>query len=87
MDAAQILREQIMKAVSEQIQKGEPPEAIEHYQRLQAIGWPEEHCREMLGQCLLIEIAEMLEKGTSFQTERYRKNLANLPSLPRADIS
>ena len=82
MEENQILREQIFEVVNTQLDNNDPPETRITYTRLIGMGYDEHDVKKMIGQCVSIEIFEVLKNQKPFDRIRYVKNLNLLPKLP-----
>ncbi len=81
-DSSGALREQIMQVVENQLVENDPPEVQETLDRLKAKGHSEEDAKNLIGQCVGVELFEVLQSQKPFNRERYIKNLHNLPERP-----
>lgn len=59
-----------------------PPETKIAYDRLRKQGFDDFVTRQMIGQCVAVELFEVLKFGKPFDNERYIKNLSGLPKEP-----
>ncbi len=82
MKTSEILREQIIDIVEKQISNNDPPETSLTFKRLISLGYEESDVKMLIGQCVSIEIFNVLKHGNTFDQERYVKNLNKLPKEP-----
>lgn len=82
MEVNEKLRDEIFKIISNQLVANDPPEIKITYDRLQKDGLTEFQTRQMIGQCLAVEIFVTLKLGKPHDNERYVKNLTALPKEP-----
>lgn len=64
------------------IKNNEPPETKSTYDRLQKQGFDDFQTRQMIGQCLAIELFDIMKHSKTYDNERYIKNLLALPKEP-----
>lgn len=79
METNEKLREQIFKIIRNQLKKNDPPETKITYDRLLKKGFDDFQTRQMIGQCLAIELFDLFKFGKPYNNERYIKNLKALP--------
>jgi hypothetical protein len=82
MEANDIIREQILITVENQIKQNNPPEVKITIDRLIEMGYSEEESKMFIGQCIAIEIFDVIKNEKEYNRERYLKNLENLPKNP-----
>lgn len=82
METNEIFREQIFEIISNQLEDNNPPETKSTYNRLRKLGFDDFQSRQMIGQCVAVELFNVLKFGESFNDERYVKNLKGLPKEP-----
>ncbi|HHH54605.1 MAG TPA: hypothetical protein ENK91_13170 [Bacteroidetes bacterium] len=82
MEINKNLREHIFEIIRNQIRDNDPPETKETYDRLLAQGFDDFQTKQMIGQCLAIELFNIMNLGIPFNNERYIKNLKELPNEP-----
>jgi hypothetical protein len=75
------LRNQIFETINTQIKENNPPETKITFDRLIKEGHSEFETKQLIGQCLAIEIFNILKFKKQFDNERYIKNLKALPNL------
>jgi len=76
------LREQIFEIIKNQLRENNPPETKATYDRLRKQGYDDFETRQMIGQCLAVELFDVLKFGKPYNNERYVKNLKALPQEP-----
>ena len=76
------IREQIYEIVKNQLRDNDPPETITTFNRLQKQGFDDFQIRQMIGQCLAVELFDALKHGKPYNNERYIQNLIALPKEP-----
>jgi hypothetical protein len=52
------------------------------YDRLIKQGFNDFQTRQMIGQCLMVELFDVMKYGKPYNNERYVKNLSALPKEP-----
>lgn len=82
MKANEILREQIFEIIKNQLRSNNPPETKATYNRLLEDGFDDSDTRQMIGQCLAVELFNIMKFGKPFDNKRYIKNLKALPKEP-----
>jgi hypothetical protein len=76
------MREQIFEIIENQLRDNNPPETKATYNRLIKSGFDDLQTRQMIAQCLVVEIFDALKYGKPYNNERYVKNLKALPKEP-----
>jgi Domain of unknown function (DUF1841) len=76
------LRLQIFEVVENQMRDNNPPETNETFQRLIRLGYSEKATKMYIGQCVAVEIFNVLKHHQKFDRTRYITNLKNLPKEP-----
>ncbi len=85
MESKEILRKQFLEIVNNQIKSNNPPETNQTLKRLKAMGYNDKDARILIGQCVVVEIFDVLKHRKPFDEKRYIKNLRNLPKEPFDD--
>ncbi len=85
MESNEILREQFLEVVNNQIQSNNPPETNQTLKRLKEMGYSDIDAKMLIGQCVIVEIFDVIKQGKPFDEKRYIKNLKNLPKEPFDD--
>ena len=76
------LRDQIFKVVENQIKANDPPETKITNKRLIASGYSQFETKQLIGQCVAVEMFSVIKEQKPFNEQRYVKNLLNLPKPP-----
>ncbi len=76
------LRDQIFAVIENQIKANSPPETKVAYDRLRREGFDDFQTRQLIGQCLAVELFDVLKMRRVFDHERYIRNLNRLPEEP-----
>ena len=76
------MRDQIFEIIKNQIKNNEPPETKITYSKLIELGFSEMETMKMIGQCVAVEIFEILKNKKPFDERRYIRNLDLLPQSP-----
>jgi hypothetical protein len=79
MKPNKILHNEILKVVDNQIRAGNPPETKQTYDRLIKMGYSAIDAKKYIGQCLVLEMFDIMKHNQPFDEKRYVKNLLNLP--------
>ena len=82
METNEKLREQIFEIIKNQLRDNNPPETKNTYDRLIKNGFDDFQTRQMIGQCLAVELFDVIKFGKPYNNERYIKNLIALPKEP-----
>ena len=76
------LRDHIFEIIKNQIKDNDPPETRITFERLKSEGNSEFVSKQLIGQCVAVELFRVMKYQESFNEERYVKNLLNLPKKP-----
>ncbi|MBP6870458.1 MAG: hypothetical protein KBC43_00495 [Bacteroidales bacterium] len=76
------IRNQIMQVVENQMKMDDPPETNQTYKRLIRLGFNEFDSKAMIGQCVAVEIFNIMKFRNPFDEQRFIKNLNKLPEEP-----
>ena len=76
------MREMIFEIINTQIKNNDPPETKITFDRLQKQGFDDFRIKQMLGQCIAVEVFAVMKRGETFNNERYIKHLLALPKEP-----
>ena len=76
------MREQIFEIINNQLENNDPPETKITFDRLQKQGFDDFQTKQLIGQCLSVELFAVLKGGEMFNSERYIKHLLALPKEP-----
>lgn len=82
MEPKEKIREQIFEIIKNQIRDNDPPETKATFDRLRKQGFDDFQTRQMIGQCLAVELFEAMKFGKPYNNARYIKNLLALPKEP-----
>ncbi len=82
MEVNESLREQIFEIIKNQLKNNDPPEVKTTYDRLIKQEFDDFPARQLIGQCLMVELFDVMKFGKPFNNERYVKNLKALPKAP-----
>lgn len=82
METNEKLRDQIFEIIKNQLSSNNPPETKITYDRLISLGYDDFQSRQLIGQCLAVELFEVIKFGKPYNNERYIKNLNKLPEEP-----
>lgn len=76
------LRETIFEVIDNQIKLNMPPETKQTFERLIALDYSEFVAKQLIGQCLAIELFGILKHKKTYDEKRYIENLKKLPKEP-----
>ena len=82
METNLTLRKEIFKIIENQIKNNDPPETLTTFNRLKDQGINDFEVKQLIGQCVAVEIYNVMKFKKPFDKERYIKNLNNLPKEP-----
>jgi hypothetical protein len=82
METNEILRKQLFEVIDNQINANDPPETGQTLNRLLGLGFSEFESKQLIGQCLVLEIFEAAKHGKGYNNKRYVRNLKKLPKEP-----
>jgi hypothetical protein len=82
MKPNKIVHDQILQVVDNQIRDENPPEAKRTYNRLIEMGYSNIDAKKYIGQCVAVEIFNIMKHNQPFDEKRYVQNLLNLPKEP-----
>ena len=82
MDINELLHDQIIEIVMNQVEQNDPPETKQTLQRLISEGISEKDANKYIGQCVAVELFNIMKNGEAFNEKRYVQNLKNLPAEP-----
>jgi hypothetical protein len=82
MDINTELRDQIFDIIKNQIKSNDPAETKITYDRLIGLGYSEFETKQLIGQCVAVELFSVIKEQKPFNELRYIKNLAQLPNEP-----
>jgi hypothetical protein len=76
------LRDQIFEVITNQIKSDDPPETKITYDRLIALGYSEFETKQLIGQCIALEMFSVIKEQQPFNEARYIRNLKQLTKEP-----
>lgn len=82
MEINEELREQIFKIIKNQLRENDPPETKMTFDRLRKQGFDDFQINQMIGQCLAVELFDIMKFGKPYDNARYVKHLLALPRKP-----
>jgi hypothetical protein len=85
MEVNEQLRDSLFEAVDDQLKNNDPPEAKMAYDRLKNNDYDDLTIRQLLAQCVLVEIVEIMNGNENPDRSRLIQNLNNLPKEPVED--
>lgn len=68
--------------INHQLRNNDPPETKITFDRLKKLGYDDFVTRQLIGQCLAVELFGVLKYGKPLNNERYVKHLMALPKEP-----
>lgn len=85
MKTNELLREQILEIVDNQMKLNDPPETKQNFNRLVKLGYSAADAEMLIGQCVVVELFDILKNKKPFDLKRYVENLNKLPKEPFDD--
>ena len=82
MESNEIIRKQIFVVVNNQIRANKPPETKLTLERLKGLGYSEQDAKMYIGQCVAVELFQILKFKKPLDEVRYIRNLKELPKEP-----
>ena len=82
METNKVLQHAILTTVDNQIRDEKPPETKQTFERLVKSGYSKTDAKKYIGQCVAIEIFNVMKHHQPFDEKRFIKNLLNLPKVP-----
>lgn len=82
MKPNKIMQKQIFDVIDNQIRDGKPAETKQTLDRLIKSGISKIEAKKYIGQCVAVEIFNVLKHKQPFDEKRYIQNLLNLPKEP-----
>ena len=82
MEVNENMRDIIFQVVDNQIKSNDPPETKLTFKRLLDLGYSKIEVKQLIGQCLSVEIFDAMKNQKPFNEKRYVKNLQQLPKEP-----
>jgi hypothetical protein len=75
-------RAQIFEIIHNQMEQNNPPETNVTYNKLINMGLSQFETKQLIGQCIAVELSEIINTGKPFDANRFIRNLSNLPNEP-----
>lgn len=82
MEANENVRQEIFNIVNNQMATNNPPETKETFNRLKKEGYNDFEARQLIGQCVAVELFDILKHHKRFDEARYIRHLKQLPKEP-----
>ena len=82
MESNEIVREQIFQIIENQRNSDDPKETNLTYKRLIDMGYTDYETKQLIGQCVAVEIYDVFTNRKPFDKDRYVRNLNKLPQEP-----
>lgn len=76
------MRDEIFQVIENQLEANDLPEVKITYTRLISLGYSEFETKQLIGQCLAVELFDILKYSKPFNEIRYIANLKKLPEEP-----
>jgi len=75
-------REIIFDIIDNRIRNNDPPETALTFKRLKNEGFDDFTAKQLIGQCVAVEIFDVMKNKRPFDEKRFIKNLKKLPEEP-----
>jgi hypothetical protein len=82
METNKIFRAQLFEIIENQIKNNHPVETNFTYGRLIKMGYTDFETMQLIGQCLSIELLNVMKHKIEFDEKRHAENLKQLPKEP-----
>ncbi|HMJ46565.1 MAG TPA: hypothetical protein VK498_04515 [Ferruginibacter sp.] len=82
MEVNENMRAIIFQVVDNQIKSNDPPETKVTFKRLLDLGYSKFEVKQLIGQCISVEMFDVMKNQKPFNEKRYVKNLQQLPKEP-----
>ena len=82
MESNEIIRKQIFEIIANQRRANEPKETNLAFKRLVKLGYTEYEAKQLIGQCVAVEIYDAIKYGKPYDNDRYIRHLNKLPKEP-----
>jgi len=86
MEVNENLRKIFFEVIEKQIKANDPPETKINYNRLIKEGFSKFEAKQLLGQCVVLEIFQVMKLNKEYNEKRYIRNMNNLPDEPKEEI-
>ncbi len=77
-----LFKELFLQTVDHQLDKNNPPQTRETFERLKNEGYSEQDAKLVIAQCVASEMVKVLSTQKPFNAERFVKCLEKLPDPP-----
>ncbi len=78
----ELLKAAIEEILQAQLSENRPEETKDTIDRLIKEGWSDKNARNLVSQCILVELFDMNKNKKPFDMKRYLSNLSKLPQKP-----
>jgi hypothetical protein len=82
MESNEIIRGQIFEIIKNQIKSESPPETKKTFEKLKKLGYSDGDAEKLIGQCVAVELFDVLKNKKPFNETRYVSNMEKLPGKP-----
>jgi hypothetical protein len=82
METNEVLRNNIFEIIDNQLKNNNPPQTKETYNRLRKMGYDDFQTKQMIGQCVAVELFNILKHKKPSDNNRYITHLKALPKEP-----
>ena len=82
MKTNKILQQQIFEIIDNQIREEKPRETKQTFDRLLKSGYSNTDTKKCIGQCVPVELFNIMNQQQPFDEKRYVQNLMKLPKEP-----
>ena len=82
MEVNEELREHIFEIVNNQLKSNDPPETKKTYNRLRKKGYNDFQAKQLIGQCVVVEMFDVVQQNEPYNNKRYIRHLKALPKAP-----
>ncbi len=82
MEINEVLRSEISNIVENQLTANKPVETKKTYNRLLSLGHSNFEAKQLIGQCIILELFDVIKHQKTFNESRYIQNLKQLPKEP-----
>jgi hypothetical protein len=82
MEVNKQLHDQILGIIENQLKQNDPPETKQTFERLIKSGISLPDAKRYIGQCIAVELFNIMKHGEAFNERRFIRNLLRLPEDP-----
>jgi hypothetical protein len=82
MESNEVFRNQLFEIIKSQMNDNQPPETRLTYDRLISAGYSEFETKQLISQCVAVDIFDVIKNSKPFNENRYIRNLKKLPATP-----